>query len=58
METEFSRYKTVIIITVTAIVLVNIISKYDYLVAYYSVEEGWFGYKELSVTLFGKDHPF
>ncbi len=50
---ETSRYNTVIIIAIVAIVLANIAAQYDYLLPYYTVDEGWFGYKGLSVTLFG-----
>ena len=42
-----------IILAVAAVVLVNVLGKYDHLLPFYSVEESWLGYNELVFPLFG-----
>ncbi len=50
---ERSRRTVVIMLAVVAVVLVNVLGKYDHLLPFNSVEESWLGYNELVFPLFG-----
>ncbi len=50
---EKSRHAVVIILAIAAVVLVNVLGKYDHLLPFYTAEESWLGYNELVFPLFG-----